>query len=108
MELGPLWENLVTAANGTIMIACGVVMEAFKKLAAGFSASSWGKRLAYVAPVGWSWAALFIPWGLAPDGAGTGEKFMLGIILGAGTGWVYSTAKGFLKKREKVEEVLSK
>lgn len=108
MELGPLWDHLVTGSNGIIMLACGVVMEAFKKIFSRFASSPWGKRLAYLAPVGWAWAALFIPWGLAPENASVGAKFMLGIVLGAATGWTYGTAKGLIKSREEASEVLQK
>lgn len=107
MDFGPLWEQLVTTNNLLIMLGCGVAMEAFKKVAAGFAASPWGKRLAYLAPAGWAWAALFTPIGLAPEKASIGEKLMLGLILGAASGWVYSTARGLLKKRI-VEEELKK
>lgn len=105
MEFGELWKLLGTWQNLAIMIACGGLMEGFKKTFKKFAESPWGKRLQRPAPVAWAWAMLFIPWGLAPEGAKIGELFLLGILLGGLTAYAYSAFRGFIKKRDPVEEL---
>jgi len=99
-DLGILWQQLATWKNLIIVVACGGVMEAFKRGpgTSKFAATRAGQVLQYYAPVGWCWAALFIPWGLSPSGASIGEKTMLGIVLGTVTSSVYEwTVKAFKK-----------
>lgn len=86
-DFGSLFEQLVTRQNLIIVLACGGVMEAFKRgpLTKRFAASKPGLALEFYAPVVWCWIALFLPVGLAPEGATIGSKFTLGIVLGMAT-----------------------
>ena len=87
----PLLKLLVTWQNALIMVACGFLMEAFKRgpLTRDIAKKKWGKIGAYYAPFFWCWLALFIPWGLAPEDAGIGTRVLLGLVLGALTSKVF-------------------
>jgi hypothetical protein len=99
-DFGPLVEQLVTWQNGLIVVACGAAMEAFKRGPGTrkIAESRWGQVLAYYAPVAWAWLALFLPIGLARDGAGVGERLLLGVVLGTVTDSAYDWTVKALRK----------
>ena len=107
MDLGPLWDYLVTVQNLIVMVACGVLMEAFKRgpLTSEFAQTKWGKAGAYYAPYFWGVLAEALPIGLAPADSGWGAKIMLGVILGGTSSKVYDTfvvgTKKLLSKTDK-------
>jgi hypothetical protein len=99
-DLGPLVGQFMTWQNGLILVACGAAMEAFKRGPGTrrFAETRWGQALAYYAPVFWAWAALFLPIGLAREGATIGEKLMLGVALGTLSDSIYDWTVQALKR----------
>jgi hypothetical protein len=111
MDLGPLFDMLATTNNLMVMVACGVLMELWKRgpVTKEWAKTKWGKLGAYWAPFLWCGLAMFIPFGLAPEGAGFGQKAMMAIILGYLTSGTFDRFFGSLKHiRAPKEEPLLK
>lgn len=111
MDLGPLWDMLATTNNLIVMVACGVLMELWKRgpVTSEWAKTRWGKLGAYWAPFLWCGLAMFVPIGLAPADASIGQKLMLMIILGYLTSGTYDRFAGSLKHlRGPKEEALVK
>lgn len=87
MDLGPLFDHLFTVKNLITMIACGTLIEVFKRgpYLKKFAETKWGKAGVYYAPFLWGILAQVLPVGLAPADATIGHKVLLGIILGGAT-----------------------
>lgn len=86
LEIMLRYENLL------IMLAAWIAVGIVGKVLPKFAAHSIGARLQPLAPFAFTMGAVFLP-GLIPAGTGIGERLMLGLILGWGSGHTHKVIK---------------